>query len=99
MHIKIINSSHGDEELLVPYVEDARDYNRIQYVSKAPSCGLCCNTKCGSYFISTLYVVICLLNLLTITFTGQYEDYSTPVTYVWWAVCLLLLLSGMISIM
>jgi len=55
---KIINSSKGDEELLIPNVEEIEAMSNNLKLQKPPKCGLCgCNTKCGSYLISVLQLI------------------------------------------
>lgn len=46
-----------DEELLI--------FEPTHMRSKPPTCGLCCNTKCGSYFITALHMSMGLLLMLT----------------------------------
>merc|ERR1712110_635051 len=71
-------SSDEDEEPLLTLPREIPSRTRFQ---KPPACGVCCNTKCGSYFITALQMAFGLAVMLSAIYSvgprvtkGETED-------------------------
>jgi len=78
---KIVHSTAGDEELLIPTAEEVSVLIRRDQQQNPPKCMGCCNTKCGSYFISGLQMANGILHLTAcLAYANSANDQDGQIT-------------------